>query len=157
MSKVTDIIADVHHLFGHEVGLSDWILIDQKKIDEHASATNDNSWMHTDPERTASESPFGAPIAQSFLVLSCLTDMVAAVEIPIPGIVYRQNYGFDRVRIVQPVKVDSRIRGRFELNRIEPKGPHGMLVHLDVAIEIEYDDIAPAAVVEWLAYVRVGD
>ena len=157
MSKVTDIIADVHHLFGHEVGLSDWILIDQKKIDEHASATNDDSWMHTDPERTASESPFGAPIAQSFLVLSCLTDMVAAVEIPIPGIVYRQNYGFDRLRIVQPVLVDSRIRGRFELNRIEPKGPHGMLVHPDVSIEIEDDDIAPAAVAEWLAYVRVGE
>ena len=83
--------------------------------------------------------------------------MVGAVEIPIPGIVYRQNYGFDRVRIVQPVKVDGRIRGRFELNRIEPKGPHGMLVHLDVSIEIEDDDIAPAVVAEWLAYVRVGD
>ena len=52
---------------------------------------------------------------------------------------------------------DSRIRGRFELNRIEPKGPHGMLVHLDVSIEIEDDDIAPAAVAEWLAYVRVED
>ena len=83
--------------------------------------------------------------------------MVAAVEIPLPGIVYRQNYGFDRVRIVQPVLVDSRIRGRFELNRIEPKGPHGMLIHLDVSIEIEDDDIAPAAVAEWLAYVRIGD
>ena len=157
MSKVTDIIANVHHLFGHEVGVSDWILIDQAKIDAHARSTNDDSWMHTDPERTARESPFKAPIAQSFLVLSCLTDMVAAVEIPIPGIVYRQNYGFDRVRIVQPVKVDSRIRGRFELNRIEPKGPHGMLVHLDVSIEIEDDDIAPAVVAEWLAYVRVED
>lgn len=155
MSTVTDIIADVHHLFGHEVGVSDWILIDQAKIDAHARSTNDDSWMHTDPERTARESPFKATIAQSFLVLSCLTDMVAAVEIPIPGIVYRQNYGFDRVRIVQPVKVDSRIRGRFELNRIEPKGPHGMLVHLDVSIEIEDDDIAPAVVAEWLAYVRV--
>ena len=157
MSTVTDIIADVHHLFGHEVGVSDWILIDQAKIDAHARSTNDDSWMHTDPERTARESPFKAPIAQSFLVLSCLTDMVAAVEIPIPGIVYRQNYGFDRVRIVQPVKVNSRIRGRFELNRIEPKGPHGMLVHLDVSIEIEDDDIAPAVVAEWLAYVRVED
>ncbi|MEJ2087560.1 MAG: MaoC family dehydratase [Gammaproteobacteria bacterium] len=157
MTQVTDIIEEVHHLFGHEVGLSDWILIDQRKIDDHAKATNDDSWMHTDPERTTRESPFGCTIAQSFLVLSCLTDLVAAVTIPIPGIVYRQNYGFNRVRIVQPVKVDSRIRGRFELNRIEPKGPHGMLVHLDVSIEIEGDDIAPAVVAEWLAYVRVGE
>jgi acyl dehydratase len=157
MSRVTDIIQEVHHLFGHEVGVSDWSVIDQKKIDDHAASTADDSWMHTDPDRTASESPFGGTIAQSFLILSHLTDMVGAVEIPIPGIVYRQNYGFDRVRIVQPVKVDSRIRGRFELNRIEPKGPHGMLVHLDVSIEIEGDDIAPAVVAEWLAYVRVGD
>jgi len=157
MSKVTHIISEVHHLFGHEVGVSDWTLIDQQKIDDHARSTADDSWMHTDPIRTAKESPFGCTIAQSFLVLSCLTEMVGAVDIPIPGIVYRQNYGFDRVRIVQPVKVDSRIRGRFELNRIEPKGPHGMLVHLDVSIEIEGDDIAPAVVAEWLAYVRVGD
>lgn len=155
MHKVSDIIAEIHHLFGHEVGTSDWTLIDQKKIDDHAVSTADNSWMHTDPVRTKAESPFGCTIAQSFLVLSCLTDMVGAVELPIPGIVYRQNYGFDRVRIVQPVKVDSRIRGRFELNRIEPKGPHGMLIHLDVSIEIEDDDIAPAVVAEWLAYVRI--
>lgn len=155
MSKVTGIISEAHHLFGHEVGLSDWIVLDQQKIDDHARTTNDDSWMHTDPVRTAGESPFGGTIAQSFLVLSCLTDMVAAVEIPIPGIVYRQNYGFERVRIVQPVKAGDRIRGRFELNRIEPKGPHGMLVHLDVSIEIEGDDIAPAVVAEWLAYVRV--
>ena len=157
MTKATDIIAEIHHLFGHEVGLSDWIQIDQHKIDVHARATADDSWMHTDPIRTAKESPFGGTIAQSFLVLSHLTDMVGAVELPIPGIIYRQNYGFDRVRIVQPVKVDGRIRGRFELNRIEPKGPYGMLVHLDVSIEIEDDDIAPAVVAEWLAYVRVED
>ncbi len=155
MSRVTDIIADVHHLFGHEVGLSDWITLDQQKLDDHARTTGDDSWMHTDPVRTASESPFEGTIAQSFLVLACLTDMVGAVELPIPGIVYRQNYGFNRVRMVQPVLVNGRIRGRFELNRIEPKGPHGMLVHLDVSIEIEGDDIAPAAVAEWLAYLRV--
>ena len=155
MTSVNDIITEVHHLFGHEVGLSDWILIDQRKIDDHARTTGDDSWMHTDPVRTERDSPFGCTIAQSFLVLACLTDMVSAVELPIPGIVYRQNYGFDRVRIVQPVRVDSRIRGRFELNRIEPKGPHGMLVHLDVSIEIEDDDIAPAVVAEWLAYLRI--
>jgi acyl dehydratase len=157
MTRVTAIIDDVHHLFGHEVGLSEWVGIDQEKIDAHARSTGDDSWMHTDPARTATESPFKCTIAQSFLVLSHLTDMVGAVEIPIPGIVFRQNYGFNRVRIVQPVKVDDRIRGRFELNRIEPKGPFGMLVYLDVSIEIEGDDIAPAVVAEWLAYVRVED
>ena len=112
MKKVNDIIAEIHHLFGHEVGLSDWIVIDQQQIDDHARSTGDDSWMHTDPERTVSESPFGGTIAQSFLVLAHLTKMVGSVDIPIPGIVYRQNYGFDRVRIVQPVKAGGRIRGR---------------------------------------------
>ena len=157
MTRVTDIIAEIHHLFGHEVGLSDWAAITQEDIDSHARTTGDDSWMHTDPARTETESPFGCTIAQSFLVLSHLTRMVGAVEIPIPGIVYRQNYGFDRVRIVQPVKVNDRIRGRFELNRVEPKGPHGMLIHLDVSIEIEDDEIAPAVVAEWLAYVRIEE
>jgi len=157
MAAISAIIENIRHLFGHEVGVSDWSVIDQQQIDNHAQSTGDDSWMHTDPERTAAESPFGCTIAQSFLVLSHLTDMVAAVEIPIPGIVYRQNYGFDRVRIVQPVKVDSRIRGRFELNRVEPKGRRAMLIHLDVSIEIEGDDIAPAVVAEWLAYVRLED
>ena len=156
MSKVKEIIAELHHLFGHEVGLSDWVTIDQNKIDGFAASTDDNSWMHTDPEKTKSNSPFGQPIAQSFLVLSHLTDMVSTVDLPIPGIVYRQNYGFDRLRILQPVEVDHRIRGRFELNRIDPKGLHGMLLHFDVSIEIENDDI-PALVAEWLAYVRIDD
>jgi len=150
-------IEEIRHLFGHEVGTSDWVEIDQAMIDSHAKTTRDNSWMHTDPERTKTESPFGATIAQSFLVLAHLTDMVRAVDIPIPGIVYRQNYGFDRLRIVQPVQVGSRIRGHFELKKVEPKGPHGMLIFLEVSIEIEGDDIAPAAVAEWLAYVRVED
>lgn len=156
MSKVKQIIADLHHLVGHEVGLSDWIEVAQDKINTFASCTNDDSWMHTDPERTRSESPFGKPIAQSFLILAHLTDMVQAVDLPIPGIVYRQNYGFNRIRILQPVEVGKRIRGRFELKRLDVKDLHGMLLHFDVSIEIEDDDI-PAVVAEWLAYVRVDD
>ena len=81
MSKVTDIIADVHHLFGHEVGLSDWILIDQQKIDAHARTTNDDSWMHTDPDRTAEESPFGKPIAQTQLFQKKLADMQTEITL----------------------------------------------------------------------------
>ena len=85
MSKVTDIIADVHHLFGHEVGVSDWILIDQKKIDDHAGFHQRQQLdAHGSGHARPAESPFGKPIAQSFLVLACLTDMVSAVEIPAP-------------------------------------------------------------------------
>ena len=157
MPDIPAIIAEVHNLIGHEVGLSEWIRIDQEMIDTHARNTQDDSWRHTDPLRAAREMPYGGSIAQSFLVLSHLTHMVDSVNIPIPGIVYRQNYGFDRVRVVQPVPAGSRIRGRFELKGLEPKGQHGMLIRLDMSIEIEGDDVAPAIVAEWLAYVRLAD
>lgn len=157
MPNIPSIIKDIHHLFGHDIGTSDWILLDQGKIDRHAANTGDDSWIHTDPERAARETPFGGATAQPFLLLAHLTEMAKAVRIPIPGVVYRQNYGFDRVRIVQPVAAGSRIRGRFELKKAEPKGHHGLLIHLDASIEIEGDDIAPAVVAEWLAYLRLED
>ena len=155
MTPIPSIIADVHHLFGHDVGSSEWVTISQENIDSHARNTSDDSWMHTDPQRAEESSPFGCTIAQSFLVLAHLTDMVQSVEIPIPGIIYRQNYGFERIRIVQPVLVGSKIRGHFDLKKVEQKGQHGVLVHLDASIEIQGDDIAPAVVAEWLAYLRL--
>ncbi len=150
-------IDDLRHLIGHEVGVSSWIRIDQQKIDDHAANTGDNSWIHTDPERAKRETPFGGTIAQSFLLLAHLTDMAGAITLPLQGVAYRQNYGFDRVRMVQPVPVDSNIRGRFELKKTESKGHHGLLIYLDCSIEIEGDDIAPAVVAEWLAYIRLEE
>jgi acyl dehydratase len=142
---------------GRDVGVTPWITIDQTKIDAHAKATGDDSWIHTNPERAAAETPFGGTIAQGFLLLSHLTQMVGSLDLPGEGVAYSLNYGFDRVRMVQPVPVDSRIRGHFELKKVEAKGHHGVLAYLDVSIEIEGDDIAPAIVAEWLAYMRLAD
>ncbi len=142
---------------GHEIGLSPWILIDQQRIDAHAENCGDDLWIHTDPQRAARETPFGCTIAQNFLLISLLTDMAQATTLPTDGVAWRTSYGFDRLRIVQPVPVDSRVRGRFELKKVEPKGHHGVLVYLDAAIEIEGDDIAPALVAEWLVYRRLED
>jgi acyl dehydratase len=150
-------IEDLKHLIGREVGLSDWIRITQENIDTHARNTADDLWIHTDPARAAAETPFEGSIVQGFLVLSHLTNMARSISLPVENVNYRLSYGFDRVRMVQPVPVDSRIRGRFELNRIEPKGHHGILVHVDASIEIEGDDIAPAVVAEWMVYLRLAD
>ena len=150
-------LSNLKALVGHEVGVSDWITVDQESINAHAANTADDLWIHTDPERAAAETPFNGSIAQGFLVLSHLTNMARAISLPLEDVSYQLNYGFDRVRMVQPVPVDSRIRGRFELNRVESKGHHGLLVHLDVSIEIEGDDIAPAVVAEWVAYLRIDD
>lgn len=140
---------------GHEVGLSPWVLIDQHRIDTHARNSGDDLWIHTDPQRAATETPFGCTIAQNFLLISLLTDMARSTTLPTDDVAWRTNYGFDRLRIVQPVPVDSRVRGRFELKKVEPKGHHGVLVSLDAAIDIEGDDIAPALVAEWLVYRRL--
>lgn len=142
-------------LVGHEVGRSPWITIDQTKVDTHGETTGDTLWIHTDHERAASESPFGGTIVQGFLLLSHLTEMAHAIELPVENVNYQLNYGFDRVRMVQPVPTGSRVRGRFELNRVEPKGHHGLLVYLDASIDIEGDDIAPAVVAEWIAYLHI--
>jgi len=142
---------------GHEVGVSPWVQITQESVDNHAANTADNPWIHTDPERARAETPFGGTIVQGFLLLSHLTDMSRAIELPIENVAYVLSYGFDRVRMVQPVPVGSRIRGRFELAGVEQKGHHGVVVRLDASIEIEGDDIAPAVVAEWLAYFRLTD
>ena len=145
----------LHEYVGKDVGVTPWITIDQAKIDAHAHITGDDSWIHTDPERAASETPFGTTIVQGFLLLSHLTQMAKSLNLPTQGVAYTLNYGLDRVRIVQPVAVNSRIRGRFELKKVESKGHHGVLAYLDVSIEIKGDEIAPAVVAEWLAYMRL--
>lgn len=147
----------LHEYVGRDVGVTPWITIDQAKIDAHARTTGDDSWIHTDPKRAAAETPFGTTVAQGFLILSHLTEMVGTLNLPGDGVAYSLNYGFDRVRMVQPVPVNSRIRGHFELKKVEPKGHHGVLAYLDVSIELEGDDIAPAMVAEWLAYMRLAE
>ena len=150
-------IKTIHDLVGKEVGVTPWIVIDQEKIDNHARNTGDDSWIHIDPDRAAKETPFGSTIAQGFLLLSVLPDMTKSLTLPTEGVAYSVNYGFDRVRIVQPVTVDSRVRGRFELKKVVSKGHHGLIAYLDASIEIEGDDIAPALVAEWLAYIRLEE
>ena len=150
-------IDELKERVGHEIGVSPWITIDQEKLDQHAKNTGDDGWIHIDPERAARDGPFGCTIAQSFLLVSHLVEMSKSLKLPDEGVAYRLNYGFDRLRIVQPVEVGSRIRGRFELKKVEPKGHHGILVYLDASVEIEDDDIAPALVAEWLAYLRLEE
>ena len=142
---------------GKEIGVSDWIKVDQALITRHAETTGEDVWIHTDVERAKRESNFGNTIAQGSLIISFLSQMFRSIELPEEGVAYLLNYGFDRVRIVQPVITGTRIRGRFELKRLEQKGHHGLLAYLDVAIEMEDDDIAPALVAEWLVYFRLDE
>ena len=145
------------NMVGKEIGVSDWLTVSQADIDSHASTTGEDVWIHTDPARAKAESTFNGTIAQGSLIISYLSRMFRTLSLPDDNVAYLLNYGFDRVRLVQPVPAGVRIRGRFELKRLENKGHHGVLAYLDVAVELEDDDIAPAVVAEWLVYFRLQD
>src|SRR5436305_9546393 len=104
-------LADLQALVGQEIATSDWITVDQRRIDPCADATGDRQWIHVDVER-AQAGPFGAPVAHGFLTLSLLPEMAQsafAVDDTRMGV----NYGLNRVRFPSPVRVDSRLRGHF--------------------------------------------
>ena len=106
-------LADLAPLIGQEVGLSEWVTIDQQRIQRFADATDDQQWIHTDPER-ASAGPFGAPIAHGFLTLSLLPKFFAE-GYKVAETRMGLNYGLNKVRFPAPVPVGSRLRGRFKL------------------------------------------
>ena len=138
---------------GQEVGVSDWILIDQARIDAFAEVTEDHQFIHVDPA-AAGKTPFGGTIAHGFLSLSLLSRMAADVFLMPDGVKMAVNYGFDRVRFLAPVRSGKRVRGRFTLAGAEEKRPgQWQFVH-QVTVEIE-DEPKPALTAEWIGLIFV--
>ena len=108
-----DKLADLQACVGQEIGVSDWITIDQQRIDRFAEATGDFQWIHVDAERAAN-GPFGTTVAHGFLTLSLLAPMFAT-GFELKDSHMGVNYGLNRVRFTAPVPVDSRVRARFKL------------------------------------------
>ncbi|MCY7316493.1 MAG: MaoC family dehydratase [Rubrivivax sp.] len=137
-------LADLAQLAGQELGCSSWVPIEQARIDLFAQATGDPQWIHTDPVRAAA-GPFGATIAHGFLTLSLLP-MLFERAFTVDDVRMGVNYGLNRVRFISPVKVGSRVRGRFTLLRYEPLDGGAQLVAL---AHIELEGAAkPACVAE---------
>ena len=111
-------LTDLQALVGQEVGVSDWITVDQRRIDLFAEATGDRQWIHIDAERAA-KGPFGTTIAHGFLTLSLLPEMSASA-FQVLDTRMGVNYGLDRVRFPAPVPSGSRLRGHFVLLKYEP-------------------------------------
>ncbi len=111
-------LLDLPALVGRELGLSEWLTVDQPRIDGFAQATGDLQWIHTDPQRAA-QGPFGATIAHGFLTLS-LVPALAASAFQVADVRMGVNYGLNRVRFVTPVRAGSQVRGRFVLLACEP-------------------------------------
>ena len=131
-------------LVGEELGVSDWHEIDQERIDVFANATDDHQWIHTDPERAAS-GPFGGTIAHGYLILSMLPGLVREV-VRVEGVTMTINYGLNRVRFVQPVRVGARIRDRITVTAVDDV-TGGVRVSFGHTVEIHGED-RPACVAE---------
>jgi acyl dehydratase len=155
-ADVAALLPGLSALRGREVGVSDWKLIDQSAIDGFTALTGDGGPIHNDPDEAARIAPYGGTIVQGFMLLSCLTGFAKNLRLPRDNVVFRLNYGFDRVRIIAPVPVDSRVRGRFHLRDIVARGDTAALMTLDAVVEIEGSE-KPAVVAEWLAFLQLAD
>ena len=146
MREITS-VASLRDQIGQEVAVSEWIDVTQTRIDQFAEATDDRQWIHVDPMRAATESPFGTSIAHGFLTLSLLTTL-ARRAMTVAGLVMAVNYGLNRVRFISPVPAGSRVRGHFSPAAVDDI-TGGVQVTWNVVIEREGED-KRCCVAEWL-------
>ena len=146
---------EIESVIGMDLGASEWMVIDQERIDKFADATMDYQFIHVDPEM-AKATPWGTTIAHGFLTLSLLSYMSAQNGFMPEGMQMAINYGADKVRFMEAVPVDSKIRGRFVLSEVNYKKNGRWLVKFTVTIEIEGKE-KPAAVVEALTLYVVNE
>ncbi len=143
---------------GRPEGTGDWIEIDQARIQAFADVTEDQQFIHVDPELCKTLSPWGVPIAHGFLTLSLLTKLAESVPQPSErreGIVMGVNYGFEKVRFVNPVKVGSRVRASSVLTAVDQKDPNTLQVTKTYTVEIEGES-KPALVADWITRLVYG-
>ena len=132
--KIFERLADLQPLVGQAIGESDWITVDQARINLFADATGDHQWIHVDPQRAAA-GPFGTTVAHGFLTLSLMPEMFAT-GFDVRDVRMGVNYGLNKVRFPAPVPVDSRLRGRFKLLGYEAIDGGAQLV-VEVTMERE--------------------
>ncbi|MER6969987.1 MaoC family dehydratase [Nocardioides sp. NPDC000445] len=148
-ARVIDTAEELNGLLGQQLGVTDWLTVDQERVDGFAKVTDDHQWIHVDTER-AKQSPFGGTIAHGFLTL--------ALTVPLGAELYelnfgssRLNYGLNKVRFPAPVPVGSRIRAQVTLDEIRETGA-GLQLTTTYTIEIEGKE-RPACVAERLTLV----
>jgi len=136
-------------MIGQDNGTSDWVPIDQAKVNLFADATDDHQWIHVDVEN-AKKGPFGGTIAHGFLILS-LTPLFSSSGKYLPeGMKMVLNYGLNKVRFINPVPVGSRVRSKMVLSGVEEKEGGRLLITTTHTIEIEGQE-KPACIAEALA------
>jgi acyl dehydratase len=134
--------------------VSRWLNVDQARIDAFARVTEDEQFIHVDPEK-ARDTVFGGTVAHGFLTLSLLSAMAYSALPRIEGAAHGVNYGFDRVRFVRPVPSGSRVRGHFTLRAVTPRSGREWQLSYDVSVEVEGTQ-KPALVAAWLTMQVMG-
>jgi acyl dehydratase len=142
-------MSTVAQFVGREFGASDWVTVDQDRIDAFAACTGDRQWIHVDVERARRESPFGAPIAHGYLTLSLVAAMVMELGVIPADAASGLNYGLDKVRFIAPVMAGARVRTRANLIAAEGQGSGRALLKLNCTLEIE-GEAKPALIAELL-------
>ncbi len=143
-------IDTISQYVGQELGVSDWMTIDQERIDGFADFTGDHQWIHVDVERAKRESLFGTTIAHGYLTLSLAAALAMELGIIPVGVSQALNYGLDKVRFLAPVKSGSRVRDRVVLLAAEPQGKGRLLLKFRNTIEIE-GETKPALIADALS------
>ena len=148
MTKLT--MSNIKDRVGSELGVSDWMVVDQERINEFADCTGDRQWIHVDVDRARRESPFGGPVAHGYLTLSLIGPLSLDVGVVPSDAAAGFNYGLDKVRFLAPVPAGGRVRLRIVLDNVEEKNDGQLLVKTRNTIEIENSD-KPALIADALA------
>lgn len=141
-------IKDLPGMIGQEVGVSDWVLIDQDRVNKFAEATGDHQWIHVDVERCRRESPFKGPIAHGFLTLSLLPKLRSRTDFAIVGHGNAVNYGADKLRFLAPVPAGASLHARSRLVSVEAK-PKGTMIKQEIQVGMVGQEM-PALIYEMI-------
>ena len=141
-------IEELQSAVGEHLGYSDWLTVDQERIDAFADATGDHQWIHVDPERAAA-GPFGGPVAHGFLTLSLVPFLNSKLR-EVEGVKMGVNYGMNKVRFPAPVRVGARVRARSTIVEVDEVAPDVLQLVSRITIEIEGSD-KPACVADMVS------
>lgn len=142
-------IRELEEWEGRELAPSPWFRVDQARINAFADCTVDHQFIHVDPERVARETPFGSTIAHGFLTLALSVHLDSPEMSEIEDLGFVINYGLDKLRFINPVPVDSRVRVHSTLTEVRERGPGRVVVRLEKSMEIEGEE-KPAWVAQQL-------
>ena len=149
MPKFT--LSELPQYVGKELGVSNWVTVDQARIDQFAECSGDRQWIHVDVARAKRESPYRAPIAHGYLTLALVAPLQMEIGAVPADSAAAFNYGLDKVRFLAPVKAGDRVRLRVVLVNVEQKGG-GVVLKTSNTLEIEGSD-KPALIAESLALI----